>query len=96
MKHDFFINRAVLVAFLVVLPLILPMGLSAAEPMKEVTAAPKKLIQGVEQIAVESVQDSLKACLGRIPLDASVGQLMLAEQNCQRIEEKRTKTSLTF
>lgn len=96
MQHDIFINRVIVVASLMLLPLILPIGSSAAGPMEEVTAVPKKLIQGVEQIAVESVQDSLKACLGRIPLDASVGQLLLAEQNCQQVEGERTETSLTF
>lgn len=96
MKHENFLTRAIFVASLMVLPLILPMESSAAEPMKEVMAVPKKLIQGVEQIAVESVQDSLKACLGRIPLDASVGQLLLAEQNCQQVQGERTATSLTF
>lgn len=33
-------------------------------------------------IASGAVEDSLKACLGRIPMDASVGQRLLAEQSC--------------
>jgi hypothetical protein len=33
-------------------------------------------------MAAGAVEDTLKACLGRIPLDASAGQRLLAEQNC--------------
>jgi hypothetical protein len=29
-------------------------------------------------------QDTLEACLGRIPRDATAGQRMLAEQSCRR------------
>lgn len=96
MKHELFITRTMFFASLMLLPLILPMGSLAAGPMEGVKAVSKNPILGIEQIAVESVQDSLKACLGRIPLDASVGQLMLAEQNCQNVEVERTETSLTF
>jgi hypothetical protein len=35
------------------------------------------------KIASGSVEDSLKACLARIPEKASVGQRMLAERTCQ-------------
>ncbi len=93
MKHDLFIKRTILVASLMLLPLILPVGSSAAEPEKGTRALQN---EGLKQHAVESVQDTLKACLGRIPLEASVGQLMLAQQNCQQIEVNRTNMSLTF
>lgn len=36
-----------------------------------------------------AVEDTLKACLARIPLDASVGQRMLAEQTCAGEEGTR-------
>ena len=93
MKHDLFIKRTILVASLMLLPLILPVGTFAAEPVKGTRALQN---EGLKQNAVESVQDTLKACLGRIPLEASVGQLMLAEQNCQHIAAERTATSVTF
>jgi hypothetical protein len=93
MKHDLFIKRTILVASLMLLPLILPVGTFAAEPVKGTRALQN---EGLKQNAVESVQDTLKACLGRIPLDASIGQLMLAEQNCQHIAAERTATSVTF
>ena len=93
MKHDLFIKRTILVVSLMLFPLILPVGSSAAEPAKGTRALQN---EGLKQQAVESVRDSLKACLGRIPLDASAGQLMLAEQNCQHVAIERTETSLSF
>lgn len=39
--------------------------------------------------AAGSVEDSLQACLGRIPKDATAGQRMIAEQSCQRDEGDR-------
>jgi hypothetical protein len=37
----------------------------------------------VPQVASGAVEDSLKACLARIPEKASVGQRLLAERTCQ-------------
>ena len=40
-------------------------------------------------IASGAVEDSLKACLARIPKDASAGQRMVAVQSCERDDETR-------
>lgn len=40
-------------------------------------------------IAAGSVEDSLSACMSRIPSDASEGQRMIAEQSCERDQENR-------
>lgn len=40
-------------------------------------------------VASGSVEDSLRACLARIPKAATAGQRMLAEQSCQRDETER-------
>jgi hypothetical protein len=93
MKHELSVTRAILVASLMLLPLILPVGTFGAEPEKGTRALQN---EGLKQLAVENVRDSLKACLGRIPEDASAGQLMLAEQNCQHVAIERTETSLSF
>ncbi len=93
MKHELSITRTIIVTSLMLLPLILPFGSFAAEPEKGARALQDK---NLKQHAVESVRDSLKACLGRIPEDASAGQLMLAEQNCQHVAIERTETSLSF
>ncbi len=93
MTHERFITRTIFVASLMLLPLILPVGTFGAEPEKGTRALQN---EGMKQHAVESVRDSLKACLDRIPQDASSGQLMLAEQNCQQVAIERTETFLTF
>jgi hypothetical protein len=36
-----------------------------------------------------AAQDTLRACMARIPKDASIGQLMIAEQGCWRDERDR-------
>ena len=40
-------------------------------------------------IAAGAAQDTLKACLARIPTDGSVGQRMLATQGCEQYEGTR-------
>ena len=39
--------------------------------------------------AAGSVEDTIRACMGRIPKDASIGQVMIAEQTCWRDENER-------
>ena len=41
------------------------------------------------QVASGTFGDTLKACMARIPKDATSGQRMLAEVTCQRDEEGR-------
>ncbi|MDR4474298.1 MAG: hypothetical protein MRJ92_17150 [Nitrospira sp.] len=41
------------------------------------------------RIAAGAVEDSLQACMARIPKDASIGQRMIAEQSCNRDESER-------
>lgn len=40
-------------------------------------------------VAAGAVEDTLKACLSRIPKDASTGQRMIAETSCYRDETDR-------
>jgi hypothetical protein len=42
-----------------------------------------------DPVAAGSLEDSLQACLARIPKDATAGQKMLAEQSCRRAEADR-------
>ncbi len=44
---------------------------------------------GVGAMAAGAVGDTLKACLARIPADASAGQRMIAEQSCGRDQGDR-------
>lgn len=41
------------------------------------------------EASIESLSDSLKACLARIPSDSSEGAKMVAEQSCQENEQLR-------
>lgn len=61
-------------------------------------AADAELMQGaivldpasqLDVMASGAVEDTLKACLGRIPVDASIGQRLLAEQSCAGEERVR-------
>jgi PBP1b-binding outer membrane lipoprotein LpoB len=45
--------------------------------------------KNIDRIASGSAEDSLEACLSRIPKDASSGQRMLAEQSCHRDQSVR-------
>jgi hypothetical protein len=98
MQHNLFMKHTILVASLALIPLILPGLTLAAGQEKERKSYDEAQAQGLTQNAAGSVNDTLKACLGRIPQDASTGQLILAEQNCQRVEANRTidQASLTF
>lgn len=40
-------------------------------------------------MAAGAVEDTLQACMARIPKDASIGQRMIAEQSCGRDESER-------
>ena len=40
-------------------------------------------------MAAGAVEDTLRACMARIPKDASIGQRMIAEQGCGRDESDR-------
>ena len=43
----------------------------------------------VPGVAAGAVEDTLQACMARIPKDASIGQRMMAEQGCWRDESDR-------
>ena len=42
-------------------------------------------------IPAGAAEDTLPACRARIPKDASIGQLMIAEQSCWRDESDRKR-----
>lgn len=45
--------------------------------------------KNIDRIAAGAVEDTLNACLARIPKDASAGQKMLAEESCRRDQAAR-------
>lgn len=60
---------------------------SAGESAPAKSVPPGRAMDGMASGAVE---DTLKACLSRIPADGTAGQRMLAEQGCQGQHESRT------
>ncbi|HEY6972697.1 MAG TPA: hypothetical protein VI359_00190 [Nitrospiraceae bacterium] len=60
----------------------------AADPSPN-TPVPSAIIAEGNALASGSIEDSLKACLARIPNDATTGQRMIAEQGCRRDEADR-------
>lgn len=63
-------------------------ALAADQPSAGVS--PSVATDGQIVPASGAVEDTLKACLARIPKGASAGQNMLAELGCQRDEQIRT------
>ncbi len=53
-----------------------------APPSSDDNAPPSA--EGVGEMAAGAAEDTLKACLARIPKIASAGQRMLAEQSCEQ------------
>ncbi len=96
MRRNFIINRTIFVASLLFALLMLP-GISQADDLvKGTMVMTESPSQDIEQIAVESVRDTLKACLGRIPSDATAGQHLLAELNCEQVDLERNRVRLSF
>ena len=56
---------------------------SSEKGFEQVDATPKS------SPAAGLVEDSLQACIARIPKEASIGQRMVAEQSCGRDESER-------
>lgn len=91
MRTSLFIKHTVLVSSLVLALCLLP-GSTHAEDQPSGEAVPSVSSEELGKIAAGSAKDTLKACLARIPKDASAGQRMLAEQNCEREERARKES----
>jgi len=78
MRSVLHIKQAVLVVALVLILGSAALTTQAAEPSN-----------GLGIVASGAVEDTLPACLARIPKDASAGQRLIAEQSCKRDEGAR-------
>ena len=96
MNFDRIIHSRIVAASLVLFPMTLPIGSLGAQPEEQTETFSEKQVQGLKHIAVDSVEDSLKACLNRIPADSSPGQIKMAEQTCNQVEAERNEIRLTF
>jgi hypothetical protein len=83
----------------------LELAVAGAQDRQPATVAPGADATDKADIAAGAAEDTLRACMGRIPKDASIGQVMIAEQSCWRDENDRNpvqsvpgarSTGLTF
>lgn len=81
--------RQTIGALAIFLGAFLGASLVQAEDRAPATIAPGFNGMTEEDIAAGSAEDTLGACMARIPKDASIGQVMIAEQSCWRDENDR-------
>jgi hypothetical protein len=67
----------------------LGLGVAQAQDREPATGAPGADATTKADIAAGAAEDTLRACMARIPKDASIGQVMIAEQSCWRDENDR-------
>lgn len=87
-----FIRRGVILTSLVLISWLPALAAQPGDqPSRGATppASPPAATGELSLMASGAAEDTLKACLARIPKDASVGQRMVAEQGCARDAETR-------
>jgi hypothetical protein len=67
----------------------LGLPVARAQDRQPAIVAPGTDATNKADIAAGSVEDTIRDCMGRIPKDASIGQVMIAEQSCWRDENER-------
>jgi hypothetical protein len=95
MRTNLTLTRTILVVSLLLIPWILP-GLSLGANQVMGDMIPYYSGENLEQIAAGSVLDTQKACLARIPKDASDGQRFLAVDSCKQEEAVRNQSKTNF
>jgi hypothetical protein len=88
MHRQSFIHCAIVFGVITFLPGILGSSANAASALTNTPVQPAATTPA-NTVAAGSTEDSLQACLARIPKDATVGQRMIAEQGCRRDEADR-------
>ncbi len=106
MRTDLFLKGAMLLPSLLMLSSLSTLSVQASDRHaadQHVKAAEQRPTAGesapakgvppgraMDGMASGAVDDTLKACLSRIPADGTAGQRMLAEQGCHSEHETRT------
>jgi hypothetical protein len=67
----------------------LDVAIAQAQDREAAAVAPRTDRNIGPDIAAGAAEDTLGACRARIPNDASIGQVMMAEQSCWRDEKER-------
>lgn len=89
------IHHAILAGTFILLSGILASSARAADKASAIPAPPAATAPG-NALAAGASEDSLQACLARIPKNATIGQRMIAEQSCQRDEGDRKPFQATL
>lgn len=92
MRTHIFVKRSLLCSSVLLLASLLSPFYTHAEDTQVKGAMITAPLDKHSDVASGAVEDTLKACLARIPDKASVGQRMLAERTCQG-EEGIRKTN---
>ena len=87
--------RTIFASGLLLIPWMLP-GFSPAASQVIEEAVSSVSATGLEKIADGSVEDSLTACLARVPNDANDSQRMLAVDSCKQEEVVRVLKRIDF
>lgn len=94
MTTNQFIRYAVMVATLVAIA-GLSVSTTQAADQARATAIPSAQTRELGIVAAGAVEDSLQACLARIPKDATAGQRMVAEQGCKQDQASRQSVQVS-
>ncbi len=89
------IYRAALAGTFVILSGILASSVQAADKAPAIPVPPAVTIPS-KAIAAGASEDSLQACLARIPNGATTGQRLMAEQSCRRDDGDRKPFQATL
>ena len=89
MNKQVFAKRSLLCVSALTLTVLLSPGFTHAEETQVKGAMITTPMDKQSELAQGAVEDTLKACLARIPDKASLGQRMLAERTCHAEEAVR-------
>ncbi len=95
MNSKYLIRSAVVIGMLALIAWLPAAATQAEEQPTQIMAQsasmsePPAPAEGLNETASGAVEDTLRACLSRIPKDASAGQLMIAEESCARDKADR-------
>jgi hypothetical protein len=81
-------SRIIRVAPLLFATFLVPLSVQSFDG-PPATTTPRSGATTLPEAAAGAVEDTLQACMARIPKDASIGQRMIAEQSCRRDETER-------
>lgn len=95
MRANYFIRSAVVLGVLALIACLPAVATQAEEQPTQLAAQSLSGslsaadADGLNEKASGAVEDTLAACLSRIPTDSSAGQTLIAKESCQRDKAER-------